>query len=346
MLLSVRGLSVEYRKAESVNRTVSEASLEVAAGEVVGLVGESGCGKSTLALAILGLARRPGEIVGGAVAFEGREIFDVSKGVSLTEGEWRVHRGREIGLVVQHPRGAFNPVKRIGEQIESHYQDHSGATSSEAQRRALELFEQVGINDPVRRLKAFPHELSGGMAQRALIAMALAPSPKLLIADEASTALDVTIQEQILDLLDELRRVHELGMIVVSHDMGVIANYCDRIYLMNAGEIVEQAPVGRFFDEVSHPAAIALLAAQGVGHDHRAVGLRGLPVDTRRVPSGCRLHLRCPFASESAGCLSVHPELTDIHDGHRVRCHRAADVPALAGGARPQETAGGAGAHV
>ncbi|MCY4085863.1 MAG: ABC transporter ATP-binding protein [Actinomycetia bacterium] len=335
MLLSVRGLSVEYRQVGSANRTVTGASLEVPAGEVVGLVGESGCGKSTLALAVLGMTRRSGQIVGGSVEFEGQKLFDVSQGSSLTEDEWRAYRGREIGLVVQHPRGAFNPVKRIGEQIDRHYQVHSGASSGEARRRTLELLEQVGINDPQRRVNSFPHELSGGMAQRALIAMALSPSPKLLIADEATTALDVTIQEQILDLLDELRRTHKLGMIVVSHDMGVVANYCDRVYLMNAGEVVEHAPVERFFEEVAHPAAIALLAAQGVGHDHRAVRLRGLPVDTRRVPPGCRLHLRCPFASSDAGCSTVHPELSNFHDGHQVRCHRAADVTALAQAARP-----------
>ena len=324
MLLSVIDFSVEYRGLEGVNRAVSDVSLDVPRGGIVGLVGESGSGKSTLALAILGVTRARGHITAGRVMFEGRELL------GLTDSEWRAYRGARIGLITQNPRGALNPVQRVGEQIADYYQAHKGGSASAATARALELLDLVGINDPVRRMQAFPHELSGGMAQRVLIAMALSCSPDLLIADEPTSALDVTIQAQVLD--DIKRSVENIGsaLLLITQDLGIVANYCDRVYLMHAGEIAEEAPVESFFEQAAHPATIALLAAQGMHYDHETVRLRGLSVDTRRLPPGCWLERRCPFATSEAGCNTVHPSLALLHTTHRVRCHRANEVPVLA----------------
>lgn len=323
-MLEVKGIAVEYVDTGTAAEVVRDVSLSVAGGEIVSLVGESGCGKSTLALAILGLTRRGGRITRGSVRFEGHELL------GQTDAAWRKVRGGRIGLIPQNPRGALNPLMRIGDQIAAYYQSHNRATDAEARRRSVELLELVGINDPERRLSAFPHELSGGMAQRVLIALALCNSPRLILADEPSSGLDVTIQAQVLD--DMKRSVAAAGssLLLITQDLGVVANYADRVYLMHAGEVAEEAPVLRFFENAEHPASIALLAAQGSQHDHRAVRLRGMPVDPRNAPPGCLAHRRCPFAAEEHGCFDRHPELEEVFGRHRVRCHRHAEILALA----------------
>jgi len=335
-LLAIENLFVEYPELGRVNCAVRDASLEIEPGEIIGLVGESGSGKSTLALAILGITRGVGRISSGSVVFDGQELL------GLSDDEWRRVRGSKIGIVTQNPRGALNPIERIGPQIQNYYRHHRGVTEKEARAKALEQLELVGINDPERRLEAFPHELSGGMAQRVLIALALSCSPQLLIADEPTSGLDVTIQAQVLD---DIRRSVEAvgsGLLVITQDLGIVASYCDRVYLMHAGEIAEVAPVHSFFKHSAFPGTIALLAAQGQRFDHERVRLSGLPVDTRALPDGCSLHRRCPFASDEAGCYTVVPALEAVADDHLVRCHRAGEIEGLALAASSQSQSGAA----
>lgn len=318
-LLELEGLSVLYAETDGPNRAVNDVSLEVDAGEIVGVVGESGSGKSTATLAVLGLTRGRGRIVGGSVRYQGRELL------GLSQRDWRAIRGREISLVPQNTRGALNPVVRVGQQIAASFLAHTSGTQKEAKERALGLLSSLGINDPERRYNAFPHELSGGMAQRAVIAIALASSPTLLIADEPTSGLDVTVQAQVLD--DLHRACQEVGssLILVTQDLGIVANYCDRMYVMHAGEIVESGPVGQIFRGPGHPSTGALLLAQ-----RRMLGtqmhLHGFPVDGRALPAGCALHPRCPLFDASAGCASVHPALVEHAPGHAARCHRSAEV--------------------
>lgn len=321
-VLEVRELSVDYVTVGVVNHAVNNVSFHVDPGEVIGVVGESGCGKSTVILAALALTRHGGHIVSGSVKLNDEELL------RLPDERLRKIRGAQIGLITQDPRGSLNPVMKIGAQIRAIYRAHQEmASEEEVDDRALELLRMVGINDPERRLDAYPHELSGGMAQRALIAMALSCRPRLVLADEPTSGLDVTVQAQVLDDLREA--IDEVGssMVLVTQDLGLVANYCDRVYLMSAGEVVEEAPTELFFERPSHPASAALLVAQrGLIAD--AFKLRGFPIDGRRLPSGCYLHPRCPFADESSGCLTKHPELSEIRPRHASRCHRSAAVVA------------------
>lgn len=246
-LLAVEGLRVGYPDGAGWHEPVRGVSFTIAEREVVGLMGDAGSGKSTTALALLGLARPPGRILAGAVRFAGRDLL------ALPDAELRAIRGREIGIIVQNPRQALNPMLRIGRQIGLAYRAHTRASEEEARARAVEMLRAVGINDPERRVAAFAHELSGGMAQRALIAMALSARPRLLIADEPTSGLDVTIQAQFLDQM--WRTVQDTGsaILLVSQELGVIANYCDRVLVLHEGRIVEDAPVRQFFAEPQHP---------------------------------------------------------------------------------------------
>jgi oligopeptide/dipeptide ABC transporter ATP-binding protein len=315
MLLRVEGLSVEYGSAGQVARAVNDISLGVDAGEVIALVGESGSGKTTAALATLGLTRPGGTIVGGRVEFDGKSLLDAS------EKELRTIRGAQIGLITQSPRASLNPVMRVGDQVRAVIQAHTDAGDDAARARVIELLGVVGINDPGRRYAAFPHELSGGMAQRVLIAMALSAGPKLLIADEPTSGLDVTIQAQVLDDLRGAVTTVGSSLVLITQDLGIVANYCDRLYLLHAGEIVELATTVEFFDEPLHPAGAALLATQRrTAQD--VFALRGLPVDARALPAGCWLQPRCPFAEAEAGCATEHPPLYDVGGSRRSRCHR------------------------
>lgn len=318
-MIEVSGLSVEYRTLSGIVRAVNDLDLTLGAGEVLGLVGEGGSGKSSAALAILGLTRRNGHITAGSVRFMERELL------TLDERQWREIRGNQIAIVPQNPRGALSPVQRIGEQLCSVVRAHRDVSREEAAERALRYLRLVGIADPQRRMDAFPHELSGGMAQRVVIAMALVCEPRVLLADEPTSGLDVTVQAQVLD--DLRRATDETGssMLLITQDLGIVANYCDRVALMHAGEVVEQAPTRELFDRPTHPASVALLAAQRRVHEPR-LRLHGLPVDGRHLGEGCWLASRCAFADEGAGCLARHPELAEVAPGHRVRCHRAQHV--------------------
>jgi oligopeptide/dipeptide ABC transporter ATP-binding protein len=246
-LLSVRGLTVTYPAPEGAVTPVAGLSFDIAPREVVGLIGDAGAGKSTAALALLGLVRPPGRIAAGEVVFEGRDLL------SLPDAGLRAIRGRDIGIIVQNPRAALNPMLRVGTQIGHAFRAHNRATAGQARARAIEMLRLVGINDPERRVDSFAHELSGGMAQRALIAMALSSRPKLLIADEPTSGLDVTIQAQFLDQM--WQSVQETGsaILLITQELGIIANYCDRVLVLHEGAIVEDAPVRRFFADPRHP---------------------------------------------------------------------------------------------
>ncbi len=319
-LLEVDNLSIEYVSVGSRNVAVRDFSFSCGAGEVVGIVGESGSGKSTAILGVLGLTRPGAEITSGSVRLEDRELLE------LSDAQWGRIRGLHIGLITQNPRGSLNPVLRVGKQIAGVYRaHHPDVSKDEARDRAKELLELVGINDPERRLQAFPHELSGGMAQRVLIAMSLSCSPKLLLADEPTSGLDVTVQAQVLDDLRDAAQELGSSMVLVTQDLGIVANYCDRIYQLHAGESVEQAPTREFFRRPAHPASAALLMAQR-GEEADRFKLRGFPVDGRRLPPGCAMHPRCPFVDEAAGCKTNHPDLVQVGPDHASRCFRHEEV--------------------
>jgi oligopeptide/dipeptide ABC transporter ATP-binding protein len=265
-LIEVRDLQVTYRTEKAATRPVDGVSFAINPREVVGLIGDAGSGKSTTALALLGLARPPGRITGGQILFGGQDLL------TLPDDALRAIRGRDIGIIVQNPRASLNPMLRVGRQIGYAYQAHNKATDAEAQRQAVEMLRMVGINDPERRAEAFAHELSGGMAQRALIAMALSSRPRLLIADEPTSGLDVTIQAQFLDQMWQTVQDTGSAILLITQELGVIANYCDRVLVLHEGQIVEDAPVRQFFDAPSHPYSREVLGLRRVGAGVAATG--------------------------------------------------------------------------
>jgi oligopeptide/dipeptide ABC transporter ATP-binding protein len=292
---------------------VDDASFEIQPGETLGLVGESGSGKSVTALSIVRLVMPPGRIAGGRIELEGRNLLD------LDEQDMRAVRGRKIGFVFQEPMVALDPVYTIGYQIEETLAVHGLARGSAARARAVELLDAVRVPDPARRAREYPHQLSGGLRQRAMIALALAAEPSLLIADEPTTALDVTVQAEILDLLGDMRRKFSLSLLLITHDLGVIATLADRVAVMYAGRIVEQAPVQRVFDAPAHPYTRGLLAS--IPGQHAGKQLTAIPGSVPAIgqtPTGCAFSPRCPDRFEP--CADRAPELTRVVSSHEVRC--------------------------
>jgi oligopeptide/dipeptide ABC transporter ATP-binding protein len=318
-LLEVDDLQTHFFTRDGVVRAVDGVSFSVEPSKTLGIVGESGCGKSVTALSIMGLLPQPpAKIVGGAVRFEG---YDLAK---LSERELEDLRGMEIAMIFQDPMTSLNPTLRIGTQIMETMERHLGLDKGEARRRAIELLEEVHIPKAAERLNDYPHRFSGGMRQRVLIAIAISCNPKLLIADEPTTALDVTVQADVLDLLEELREEHEMAMIVITHDMGVVAETADDIVVMYAGQIVEQAPALELFDNPEHPYTEALLGAlpqlEGTGiREGRLTAIPGRPPDLSDPPPACRFAPRCPFANEKDSCSKEPPELRELRPGHWVR---------------------------
>ena len=312
-LLELEDLTVHFDTDEGTVQAVDGAALSVDAGEVVGLVGESGSGKSVTALAVLGLIRPPGRVVGGRVRFEGRDLL------ALPEEKLREVRGARISMVFQSPRTSLNPVLPVGRQIERLFRIHGGASARDATAQALEMLRQAGIAEPERRARQYPHQLSGGMCQRVMIAMALATSPRLLIADEPTTGLDVSIAAQILDLLRDLGRRTGAAILLITHDLGVIAGLCDRVVVMHAGQTVEWADVRRLFKEPAHPYTRGLVAS--VPRLDRDIAMEPIPGTVPSLidpPSGCRFSLRCPLVMDV--CHADAPTPTAVVDGHRVAC--------------------------
>jgi oligopeptide/dipeptide ABC transporter ATP-binding protein len=304
-LLEVRDLRVEFPLARGVLLAVDGASFEVRRGEALGVVGESGSGKTMALRAIVGLLPRAGRLAGGSVRFEGKEL------VGARPERLRAIRGREIAMVFQEPMTALNPVMRAGEQIAEGPLARLGLGRRRARERALELLRLVGVPDPVHRYDAYPHELSGGLRQRVMIAIALSLEPKLLLCDEPTTALDVTIQDQILRLLASLREELQVSIVFVSHDLAVIAETCSRVAVMYAGQIVETGPVETVFREPRHPYTLSLLRSVPSFDTVRETlaSIPGSPPDLAAPPPGCPFHPRCPFAQPdcTSGAFPLRP---------------------------------------
>ena len=314
-LLEIRDLTVLFTGPEGVARAVDGLDLTVGEGETVGLVGESGCGKSVTALAVLRLVDPPGHIAhGSSVRLEGRDLL------ALGAKEIRAVRGNHVALVFQEPLSALNPVLRIGAQIAEAIRAHESVSRSTARWRAVEMLTAVGIPDAARHAAAYPHQLSGGMRQRALIAMALACHPKLLLADEPTTALDVTIQAEILELLDGLQRRLGMAVLLITHNLGIVAERTRRVYVMYAGQIVEEAPTERLFARPAHPYTEGLMGAVP-SLEERKDRLQAVPGQVPPAtawPGGCRFHPRCPYAWEK--CRNEMPGLIEVEPAHAARC--------------------------
>ncbi|MGD9914736.1 MAG: ABC transporter ATP-binding protein [Rhizobiaceae bacterium] len=321
-LLSCDGLTVSFpRYGAKPHVALDNVTLDLEAGEVLGLVGESGSGKTMLARAIMRLVPTPGQISAGTVRLDGTDLAE------LDEESLRKVRGRDIALVISNPRGELDPLQTVGQQIGNVLRYHLGLSKKAARERALELLKQVSIPDPQRRLDAYPHELSGGMAQRVVIAIALACSPRLIISDDATSGLDVTVQAQVLELIRRLVIEIDTSMIFITRDIGITAHYCDRIAILYAGEIVEIAPRATFFRDPQHPYTVLLLAA--FAHNER-LRRYWLGEDRQRDDSGpsdvgCRFQNRCVRVQQR--CLSEHPALLEKQPGHFVRCHFPVERP-------------------
>src|ERR687895_536528 len=318
-LLEVKDLQTHFFTREGVVQAVDGVSFTVHPGRTLGLVGESGCGKSVTALSIMGLVPKPpAKIVGGQVVFEGKDLTE------LNDRQLQNVRGRQIGMIFQDPMTSLNPTLKIGTQITETLRRHFEIPKDDARKRAIELLEEVRIPRAAERLDDYPHRFSGGMRQRVMIAIALSCNPKLLIADEPTTALDVTVQASVLDLLDDLRHEHEMAMIIITHDMGVVAEAADDILVMYAGQVVEHASTLDLFDNPEHPYTEALLGAlpqlEGEGvREGRLTAIPGRPPDLIDPPPACRFAPRCPYANENDTCSTQMPELREIRPGHWVR---------------------------
>ncbi len=314
-LLEVRNLRTNFQTSAGVVRAVDGVSWDVQEGETVALVGESGCGKSVSALSIMRLVAEPaGRIEGGEILYKGRDLL------KLSEAEMQRVRGREIAMVFQEPMTSLNPVLTIGRQLTEGLEIHLGLKGAVAQARAVELLGMVGIPDPARRLAQYPHHFSGGMRQRMMIAMALACNPSLILADEPTTALDVTIQAQILELMKDLSRRLKVAMLIITHNLGVVARYADRVNVMYAGRIVEQARAREIYANPRHPYTLGLLRSVPRLDEPRRARLdpiQGQPPDLTRLPPGCAFAPRCNYKVER--CAEV-PPLEDVVPAHRSAC--------------------------
>jgi peptide/nickel transport system ATP-binding protein len=317
-LLAVEGLRVEFATDQGTIRAVDGIDLAIERGQTLALVGESGCGKSMTALAIMGLVPEPtGRIAAGSIRFGGTELVD------LPAAERRAYRGARIAMIFQEPMTSLNPAFTIGDQIGEGLMRHRGLTRRAARREAIEMLRRVHVPAAAQRVDDYPHRLSCGMRQRAMIAMALVCEPALLIADEPTTALDVTIQAQILDLLRELREATGTAMLLITHDLGVVAEIADRVAVMYAGRIVERAPAALLFAQPQHPYTIGLLGAIPLmtGGRERLATIDGNVPDPLHLPQGCRLAPRCPFAEPD--CRATDPALTALSAEHQAACLRA-----------------------
>ena len=326
VLLDVRGLRTHFHTSAGVIRAVDGVSWDVRKGETVALVGESGCGKSVSALSVMRLVSAPaGRIVGGEILFKGRNLL------ALSEEEMRRVRGREIGMIFQEPMTSLNPVLTIGRQITETVETHLAMTSAQAQARAVELLSLVGIPEGVRRLRQFPHQFSGGMRQRIMIAMALACDPALVLADEPTTALDVTIQAQILELMKSLSRRLGAAIMMITHNLGVVARYADRVNVMYAGKIVERATAREIYANPRHPYTLGLLRSVPRLDEPRRAKLQpipGQPPDLSRLPGGCSFAPRCAYAIDR--CREEEPGLDPVAADHLSACWLAEDLPTRA----------------
>lgn len=315
-LLEIQDLTIQYVTEDGVCEAVNHVDLKLEKGDVLGLVGETGAGKTTTALGILRLIPNPpGKIVSGRIIYDGKDLQKVS------DAQMRKIRGEKISMIFQDPMSALNPVLRVGDQIAEVIALHSNISRTKAMIRACEMLEKVGI--PAARATDYPHQFSGGMKQRVVIAIALACNPQLLLADEPTTALDVTIQAQVLEMMRDLKKEFGTSMILITHDLGVVAETCNKVAIMYAGEIVEYGSLQHIFNEVAHPYTIGLFGSLPSldKKEDRLKPINGLMPDPTNLPKGCKFAPRCPHATEA--CEKEWPKLKEIAPGHLVRCLRS-----------------------
>ena len=314
-LLEVKNLVVSFFTYAGEVKAVRDISYEVKSGEVMGIVGESGSGKSVSSFGLLGMIPEPGKILGGEILFDGKSI------TQMGEKDLLKLRGKDISMIFQDPMTSLNPVFTVGNQIDEVLRKHTNLNKEQRRSRIIELFQLVGINQPEKRISQYPYEFSGGMRQRVMIAMALACNPKLLIADEPTTALDVTIQAQILELMKELKQKINMAIVFITHDLGVVSEICDHICVMYAGVIVERGTSDQIFYNPKHPYTWGLLASVpkvNADEHERLIPIEGNPVDLINPPVGCPFAPRCKYCMK--GCLTKMPPESTIEDGHKVSC--------------------------
>ncbi|MEM4311307.1 MAG: ABC transporter ATP-binding protein [Nitrososphaerales archaeon] len=314
-LLRIENLRTYFFLEKGTVKAVDGVNVEIGEGETLGLVGESGCGKSVTALSLMRLVPYPGKIIDGSILFDGQDIL------KLNDEEMRKVRGKKISMIFQDPTAALNPVYKVGEQIAEILQLHEKLSKAEALKRAKEMLDLVGIPSAQDRLEDYPHQLSGGMRQRVMIAMALACNPKMLIADEPTTNLDVTIQAQILELMKELRSKFSSSIMLITHHLGLVAEMCDKVAVMYSGEIVEYTDTKTLFKAPKHPYTQGLLKCipTVTGRLQSLFYIKGSIPDPFNLPSGCRFHPRCPYAFDR--CKTEKPELKEVAPNHKVSCH-------------------------
>ncbi|MCC8935971.1 ABC transporter ATP-binding protein [Bradyrhizobium sp. Arg68] len=327
-LLEVENLQTHFRTPDGINRAVDGVSFQVDEGETLAIVGESGCGKSVTSMSLMRLIPEPPGRIAGAVRFQGRDLLQ------LSEREMRAVRGNDVSMIFQEPMSSLNPVLTVGRQIGETLRTHQGLDKQAAEVRAVEMLNLVGIPEPARRVREYPHQLSGGMRQRVMIAMALACNPKLLIADEPTTALDVTIQAQILQLMLDLKRRVGAAIVLITHDLGVVAEIAERVVVMYAGRKVEEAPVARLFRSPRHPytqgllGAVPKLGSSLTGAARRLTEIPGQVPSLKKAIEGCAFAGRCALATDL--CRQVAPGLEVKGPGHIAACHYAAKEAAAA----------------
>lgn len=317
--LSVRNLVVEYTSDDKVVHAVNDVSFDLAKGEILGLVGETGAGKTTIAKSILRiLPDPPAKIVGGEIYFGGKDIL------TMSTSEIQRVRGKRISMVFQDPMTALNPVMRVGDQIAEVIRIHNDVDKATAEKMAVEMLKMVGITED--RYREYPHQFSGGMKQRIVIAIALACSPELLLADEPTTALDVTIQAQVLEMMEELRKKKNTSMILITHDLGIVAEMCDKVAVVYAGEIIEYGSLEEIFEQTAHPYTVGLFnALPNMNSDaDRLNPIDGLPPDPSNLPEGCKFSPRCPYATDA--CHQATVELRYVSGTHSCRCTRLGEI--------------------
>lgn len=314
IVLDIRDLKSHFFTAKGEVPAVDGVSIEVPAGKIIGIVGESGCGKSMTAMSVMGLLRYPGKVVGGSITLEGRDI------THLSPRELAKVRGNEISMIFQEPMTSLNPVYPVGKQVQEAILLHQKVSKEEAKQRVIDIFRAVGIPEPEKRYKSYPHQLSGGLRQRVMIGMAMVCRPKVMIADEPTTALDVTIQAQVLELMSELKEKYDTSMILITHDLGIVAEVCDTVAVMYAGRIVEQGTLEDVFDHTKHPYTEGLFNSLPNIQNRTAMlkPIKGLMPDPTNLPEGCAFAPRCDYATDE--CSKRCPKLTKISDTHSFAC--------------------------
>ena len=326
VILRVSDLRVDFPLASGTVEALSGFDLRLHRGEMAALVGESGSGKSVAAWSILNLVQTPGRVVSGSIHWRGEDVL------AMTPERLRRYRGKEVGLILANPRTQLHPLRRVGNQIQAVLHAHTTVTPAEAREKAAVMLAAVGMPDPARVARSYPHELSGGMAQRVIIAMSLINSPQLVIADEATTSLDVTVQRQVLDLMTDLVHRHDASMLMITHDLGVVAQYCKYVTVMYAGQAVEATETDRLFAQPLHPYTRGLLGTVRAAGMERGDPLPGMPPNPAARPAGCFLEPRCPVRLPE--CKHIRPAFREVEPGRWVRCIRFSDVvssPVLTG---------------